>query len=171
MTANIDYAALGSSDLPAWAAALGELLIDARNALRASNHVAMDQASDALLEFMSRNAFESLDKLAFESIDDLAGKGLEEALSSIGARTVRLRALTGDLGKVSAKASKAAASIRMETVVSVLGAAEETIKSIRALKDTVRDDPNLKDVIPALDDLRTKAGKLREELKRAAQGE
>jgi hypothetical protein len=170
MTGKFDFSDLSPTDMPSWAAALGDMLLDARQALRDKDHAAMDIVSDELTEFTRFNAFESLDRIAFETISDLATMGIDDALSSIGARTIRLKALTGDINKVSQDAVKSAASIKMETVTTVLGATEDAIKSLRKFKDAAKSDANLKDVVASLDDFRKKATQLRDELKKAGDG-
>lgn len=166
MTTNIDYSTLSPSRLEDWAAALGNLLIDASECLRSGEQGCRQSSMSDLTGFIEWNQYQSLDKIAADTIQDLIGASVNDALNAIGERSAALQRLTKDIRAVSSGARKDAASIRMEKVSKVLDASTNAIRSFQELREALKNDANAKDLVKKLEDLVKKTQALRDELER-----
>lgn len=162
----------GITGYEGWRGKLGELLDEAKEVAREDDIEARFALSDRLLTFMKKSRpnsedIRALDELAREAAADLMKMTIEERLAAVSERTGRYLQLTKEIEARAAEAQAAAASIRLENVVSVIDTTTQAIESIQKLRESLKDtatDRKIADLIDetitAVETLRSRVAKL-----------
>lgn len=135
---NIDFDSLETFD--DWAAALQQILDQARTAVQSVDVQRRVEVQDLLADFIGKSPnriAKGLDDIARKTMDDMLAQAIDEALSSLASRTADLALHAKAISDIASNAEASAASIRLEKAKSVIDSATSAIVSLSDLRQTL----------------------------------
>lgn len=131
-----------------WAKLLDALLALAPQAGTAAQRDRLADALDAFADHSSSPEFGiilKLDRVARRAAQALRGANIDDALAALEAASVEFKAITKEIGAVTASLQKEAAELRAERLRAAVTSLTDTIASLKAVSQSIGDgeDPKL----------------------------